>query len=101
MTEDRSMLIADVLTADVEEAKKLFAMTPEEAVIAFKEKGVDVTKEELIEFGKELEKTAKIFNENDELDEESLSAISGGCRKCFTAGLWTVAIGLTVAGAMW
>ena len=54
-----------------------------------------------ISLRQELEKTAKLYSENGELDEEALASVSGGCTRCFTAGLWTVAVGVTVVGMMW
>ena len=101
MTNERSELLANILIADQEYAKKLFAMTPADAAADLAAKGNDFTAEELIEFKQELEKAAKLFGENGELDEEALASVSGGCSKCFQAGLWTVAIGVTAIGLMW
>ena len=101
MTNERSDLIANVLLEDQEYAKKLFALSPEAAAAELAGKGYDITADELIEFKQELEKTAKLYSENGELDEETLASVSGGCTKCFTAGLWTVAVGVTVVGMMW
>lgn len=101
MNEIKSSMIAEVLLENTDKASELLKMSPEEAVKVFNEKGCDVSKEDLVEFGKELWKLSEIAQSNDELDENSLAAVSGGCSRCFQAGLWTVAIGITVLGVAW
>ena len=49
MTNERSELLANVLIADQEYAKKLFAMTPADAAADLAAKGNDFTAEELAE----------------------------------------------------
>ena len=100
MTEVRSTQIADVLLADLEETKKLLALSSEDAASILAKQGYDFTAEELVEFRQELEKTAELYGEDGELNEEALAAVSGGCVKCLQAGLWTIAIGVTAIGVL-
>ena len=55
--------------------KMLSQETPEAVQELFRENGVDLTMDEVLEFGRELEKAA---SSGDELDEEMLANVSGG-----------------------
>lgn len=101
MTNDRSLILADVLLEDKEYAEKLLRMSPEAAAEELSKKGYDFSANELIEFGNELSETSKIYSETGELDEEVLGKVSAGCSKCFMAGEWVAVIAITVAVACW
>ena len=74
MNEERIKKLSEVLNADVEQAKQVVAMQPEEAVKLINAKGYDFTVEELVEYGTILRKMA----EADSLSEEDLEKVAGG-----------------------
>lgn len=77
MTIERVNEISTVLAQDVEVAKSLLEMSPEEAAAKLNADGFEVSADELIDYGEELKK----MNANagsGELNEKDLENASGG-----------------------
>lgn len=66
----------DAVFSDVEFAKSIISMEPEDALKALKEKGYDFCMEEVLEAGKEISQMMSQMNE--ELDEGALENVAGG-----------------------
>lgn len=85
-----SIIKTDALTALMDNKdfviKMLSQDTPEDVQKLFHENGVDLTLDEVKEFGRELEKAA---NADDELGEDALESVSGGVVAAAT--VWAVA----------
>lgn len=96
MTEEKSIELAEILNADEETAKRLLAMSPEEAAAELRAKGCDFSPEELLEFGEGLNILITAKKEQRELTEEELDKVSGGCLRCAAAGAWTAYIIFTL-----
>ena len=78
LTLERTELLGKYLQEDVERAKKLLGLTPDEAVKAINADGYDFSIDELVEFGSKLQDAAKAQSENGELSESSLEDVAGG-----------------------
>ena len=78
LTNERSEKLATFLTADIDRAKTLLELTPEEAVEKINADGYDFTSEEIKEFGVQLQQVATLQNEDGELSEDALSEVAGG-----------------------
>ena len=77
MTQERINAIAEMLNADEVLTKKLIEMDADQAAEAMKAEGFDVTADELIEFNKLMTEVVKA----EELEEESLDEVAGGCHR--------------------
>ena len=77
LANDRMERLASFLSSDLDRAKTLLALTPEEAVTTINAEGFDFAVEEIEEFGKILQ-TAAANSENGELSEEELGDVAGG-----------------------
>lgn len=102
MTNERVAQLADFLKADVERAKKLMDLSPEEAVKIINENGNDFTVDEVVEFGLNLK---NVVAQADELSEDNLDDVAGGLAAAAAAVYLTcVSIGVTLgiaAGSNW
>lgn len=67
----------DAVFEDVEFAKQIIALSPEDAQKALAERGFDFSMQEIMEAGKEISELMRKTNFG-ELDEEALSDVSGG-----------------------
>ena len=97
MTEMRSEEIATILLRDEEYTKQLLQMSPEEASKKLNNDGEEVSPEELIEFKEGIEKIAEMESKQGELMEDELALVSGGCRRCYQAGMLLGAAGTAIA----
>ena len=77
LTNDRTEKLASFLSSDLDRAKSLLTLTPEEATTKINAEGFDFTVEEVVEFGKLLQ-TAASSSDNGELSEEELGDVAGG-----------------------
>lgn len=77
LTNDRMERLASFLSSNLDRAKSLLELSPEEAVTTINAEGFDFTVEEIEEFGKFLQ-TAATNSENGELSEEELGDVAGG-----------------------
>lgn len=96
LTIERTELLGKYLQEDVERAKKLLDLDPEEAVAKINADGYDFTVDEVVEFGEHLSNAA-----SDELSEESLSEVAGGVVAAAAAAVYVacIALGVTVGAA--
>lgn len=76
LTQEKAEAIAAFLNADDARAQNLVEMSAEDAVKAMQADGLEITAEELSEFGEIAEKNAK--NASGELDEAALENVAGG-----------------------
>lgn len=76
ITNERVEMLANALMKDVDFANEIIEMEAEEAVEALKAKGFDFTADELAAFAEDL---AAYLTENDQLSEDDLDDVSGGC----------------------
>lgn len=77
ISEKRTEQLTAYLTADLDRAKTLLTMSPENAVTKINAEGYDFTTEELISFGEEFRK-AVAKNAEGEVSEEDLEDVAGG-----------------------
>ncbi len=96
LTNERSEELSAYLTADIERAKSLIELTPEEAAKKINADGFDFTVEEIMEFGEQLQKFAASQTEDGELSEDALSEVSGGI--VISAGVLAAGVALFTAG---
>lgn len=75
LTEEKIELFAQYITADKERAEKLFELSPEEVVEAVARDGIELTIEEVVEFGEKLKAVAV---NGGELDANALDDVAGG-----------------------
>lgn len=75
LTEEKIELFAKYLTDDKERAGKLFELSPEEVVETVAKDGIELTVEEVVEFGEKLKAVA--VNDG-ELDVSDLDDVAGG-----------------------
>ena len=78
LSNERSEKLSAYLTADIERAKTLINLSPEEAVAKINADGFDFSVDEIMEFGEQLQKVAASQSEDGELSEEALSEVAGG-----------------------
>lgn len=78
LSKERAEKLAQYLTADIERAKKLLDMSPEDVVAQMKAEGYDFTVEEVMEFGEQLKHVPTASVKDGELSEEALSEVAGG-----------------------
>lgn len=90
---------------DKEFVERVLQMTPEDAVEEFRKKGIECTREDLVET-RDLIKA--MVSQSDELSEEQLEIVSGGgavgdfargAAKGFVAVLGAIVIGLAIASS--
>lgn len=96
LTNERSERLSAYLTADIERAKSLIELTPEEAVAKINADGNDFTVDEIKEFGDQLQKVAASQSEDGELTEDALSEVAGGV--VIAAGVLAAGVALFTAG---
>lgn len=77
ITNERIEMIAATLIEDADFANELFAMNAEDAAAALAAKGFAVSAEELAAFAVDLQ---AYLETNEELDEDALEDVNGGCR---------------------
>jgi len=77
LTQERATALADYLAKDETRAQKLMEMSAEDAVKEFAADGLEITAEELAEFGEAVEQVYK-DTQADELDETALESVFGG-----------------------
>lgn len=75
LTQERTQLLVNYLDADIDRARELVKLAPEEALAKINATGNDFTLEEIVEFGKQLQAAAA---QSGELDENALGEVSGG-----------------------
>ena len=98
MTEQMKKRFYEELFCDAETARDLMSKTPEEVHAYMNGKGIDVTLEEILEIVSELQAEIEKLGDLQELDEETLTAVSGG-KGYFTAGVVTgMLIGVAFLG---
>lgn len=90
LTEEKIELFAQYLTADKERAGKLFELSPEEVVKTVAKDGIELTVEEVVEFGEKLKAVA--VNDG-ELDASDLDAVAGGVLLSTPVAVAAVALG--------
>ena len=78
LSNERAEKLSAYLTADIERAKVLLDLTPEEAAEKINADGFDFTADEIKEFGVQLQKVAASQAEEGELSEDALSEVAGG-----------------------
>jgi len=78
MTTERAEKLSAYLTQDVDKAKELLEVSPEEAVEKINADGYDFTADELKEYGEQLQSVMGATGENGEIDMEALDNVSGG-----------------------
>jgi len=76
LTQEKATALSEFLNADNDRAAKLVKMSADDAVKAMKAEGLEITAEELAEFGELAEKNVK--SASGELDEAALEGVSGG-----------------------
>ena len=96
LTNERSEKLSAYLTADIERAKSLINLSPEEAVAKINADGYDFSVDEIMEFGEQLQKVAASQSDDGELSEEALSAVAGGV--VIAAGVLAAGVALFTAG---
>ncbi len=74
LTNEKAKEISDFLTADIERGKGLLDLAPDVAAKEMCDAGVDVTADELIEFGNAMKQESG----NEELNASELDNVSGG-----------------------
>lgn len=82
LTNERAEVLTSYLTADIERAKKLFELTPEEALQIINKDGHDFSIEELNAYCDAF----KAAVAQGELSEEQLSEVAGGEPVTLTVG---------------
>ena len=98
---EEKYLVLGKIVNDQEAAKKLFSLSPEDAVVFLKEKyGLDFTAGELVDVAKGMQQA---FSEDDseELSEDALDQVAGGKSNAYNWGYYTgktVKVVGTVAG---
>lgn len=97
LTNERSEKLSAYLTADIERAKSLINLPPEEAVAKINADGFDFSVDEIMEFGEQLKKAAAMQAGDGELSEEALSEVSGGIG-VVTGALIALGAGILVGG---
>lgn len=90
LTADKAKAITDFLGEDSERAKKLFDMDPQDAAKEMGSNGLDVSSDDLIEFGSKLAK----YGETGELSEDDLEDVAGGLGAVATVAIaYGIALG--------
>lgn len=96
LSNERAEKLSAYLTADIERAKTLINLSPEEAVAKINADGFDFSVDEIMEFGEQLQKVAASQSEDGELSEEALSEVAGGV--VIAAGVLAAGVALFTAG---
>lgn len=96
LTNERSEKLSAYLMADVEKAKALLDLTPEEAAEKINADGYDFSVDEIMDFGEQLQKVAASRADEGELSEEALSEVAGGV--VIAAGVLAAGVALFTAG---
>lgn len=96
LTNERSEKLSAYLMADVEKAKALLDLTPEEAAVKINADGYDFSVDEIMDFGEQLQKVAASHTDDGELSEEALSEVAGGV--VIAAGVLAAGVALFTAG---
>lgn len=93
LTTERTEMLGKYLQEDVERAKMLVELAPEEAVKKINADGFNFTVDEIVEFGENLR-----IASSDELTEDNLSEVAGGVIGVAAAGIYLtcVSIGVTL-----
>ena len=78
LSNERAEKLSAYLTADIERAKTLINLSPEEAVAKINADGFDFSVDEIMEFGEQLQKVVASQSEDGELSEEALGEVGGG-----------------------
>lgn len=98
MTTERINAISDYLAKDLDGAKALLAMSPEEAAAKISENGFSVTSEELVEYGEAVKKIAA--EKDGELVEGELENVAGGIAAS-TIILGSMVVGFLIGKGVW
>lgn len=93
LSEKKAETLSNFLVEDKPRAYRLLNLEPEEALQEMNACGLDVTIDDVKEFGEQL---IAFVNSNDELSEDSLQAVSGGF--VVTAGVLAAGVALFGAG---
>lgn len=75
LSENKIEMFAQYLTEDKDRAEKLFELSPEDVVKIVAKDGIELTTEEVVEFGEKLKSVAA---KDGELDATELDDVSGG-----------------------
>lgn len=93
LSEKKAEILSNFLVEDKPRAYRLLNLEPEEALREMNACGLDVTIDDVKEFGEQL---IAFVNSNDELSEDALQAVSGGL--IVTAGVLAAGVALFGAG---
>lgn len=93
LTKERADKLTNYLNEDPERAKRLVALTAEEAVAEMNGDGYDFTAEELEDFAEQMQAMAGSGAPDGELGEEALGNVAGGA-------FVTMSV-LAMTGALW
>ena len=75
LSENKIEMFAQYLTEDKDRAEKLFGLSPEDVVKIVAKDDIELTTEEVVEFGEKLKSVAA---KDGELDATELDDVSGG-----------------------
>lgn len=93
LSAEKSEKLSNFLIEDKQRAYRLLELEPEKALEELNSYGLDLTVDEVKEFGEQL---ISLVNTDDELNEEALQSVSGGFM--ITAGVLAAAVALFAAG---
>ena len=96
LTQEKADQITSFLSQDIDRAKVLLEMEPEEALAEINSAGIECSLNEIKEYGKVLCSAIEITQKG-ELNEDDLQQVAGGV--IITAGLILGLAGCLVAGA--
>lgn len=96
MTDERKELLGKFLYEDLERAKKLTEMSPEDAAVEIKSYGFDFTADELVSFAEDVE--ALRASMEGELSEDDLDDVAGGglCESLIRYYMWCYQKGVRI-----
>ena len=94
LSEKKADVLSNFLVEDKPRAYRLLNLEPEEALREMKACGLDVTIDDVKEFGEQL---VALVNSNNELSEDDLQAVNGGVL-IVTAGVLAAGVALFGAG---
>ena len=77
LTQEKTNLITEYLSRDIEYTKTLLDKAPEEVAAELTAAGIECSVEEIVAYGKALD-SAVASLQSDELDESSLDQVAGG-----------------------
>lgn len=94
LTAEKAEALSNFLVEDKQRAYRLLNLEPEEALKEMKACGLDLSVEDVRDFGQQL--ISLVNNNGEELSEEALQAVSGGL--VVTAGVLAAGVALFGAG---